>query len=306
MPLVYSPIDQVTPAQVGTIIDERVDIQDIVAEIIELARLGFLEIKKLEKKGFLRQKTDYLFIKKEKEPKTLKNYQKYLLESLFSAGKQEVKLSSLKNKFYQYLKEFKKKLYQNLADEEIFAANPEITRRNWLGLAILLLAVSLGLTILFSILYLNAGPVLLLLVTPVPTVMFAGAMPRRRAWGYSLYRQAEGLRYYLKLGKWRTEIHEKHLFFEEILPLAISLGVVNKLAKDMVVLAVEPPDYFTGFTAHTFARDFSSFNRSVNSSLLSAPSSSHWSGRSSWSGGSGFSGGGSSGGGFGGGGGGSW
>jgi len=111
------------------------------------------------------------------------------------------------------------------------------------------------------------------------------------------------LRFYLNLGKWREEITEKNLFFEEILPLAMALGIVDKLTKEMADLGVEPPKYFQGIALASFGHDFGSFNALASSNLNSSPVSS---GKSSWSGGSGFSGGGSAGGGFGGGGGGSW
>ena len=131
-------------------------------------------------------------------------------------------------------------------------------------------------------------------------------MPKRTPQGYAFFRQIVGLRWYLDKGKWREEIAEKNLFFEEILPLTICLGLVNKLSKEMAVLGVEPPSYFVGFNTRTFSSDFNHFCRQANSTFLSSPGGS-WSSRSSWSGGSGFSGGrGFSGGGFGGGGGRSW
>jgi uncharacterized membrane protein len=107
------------------------------------------------------------------------------------------------------------------------------------------------------------------------------------------------LKYYVSKGKWREEIMEKNLFLEEMLPLAISLGVVNKLANDMKDLGMEPPKYFEGVAINSFAHDLNNFNSVMATNLATTPS-----GNSSWSGGSGFSGG--SGGGFGGGGGGSW
>ena len=50
LPTVYSPIQGYSPSQIGTIIDEKVDIHDIVAEIIEFARLKFIRIEKIEEK----------------------------------------------------------------------------------------------------------------------------------------------------------------------------------------------------------------------------------------------------------------
>ena len=298
LPLAYTPIKGLTPAEIGVIIDERVDIRDVVSEIVELARLGFIEIKKEEKKGLF-GKTDYTFVKKEKETQALRSYQQYLLEKLFSSAEAEVRLSSLKNKFYQNLEEFKKKLYQNLADNKIFDGNPEKTRIKWLVIFILTQALFSALAIVFSIQSFNFTPLVLGFVFAVPGAIFAYSMPRRTAWGYSLFRQAHGLRYFLEKGKWRYEIAEKNLFIEEILPWAISLGVVGQLAKDMEEFKMKPPDYVSGFIVSNFASDFSRFQTQAAGSF--SPS-----GRSSWSGGSGFSGGGSSGGGFGGGGGGSW
>jgi uncharacterized membrane protein YgcG len=294
LPLVYSPIQGLTPAQVGTIIDERVDIHDVVAEIVELARLGYIKIKKIEKKGALRKKTDYSFTKLDKDAKRLRNYQKYLFKKLFEKTTLKdnyVLLSDLKNKFYKHLENFKKKLYQNMVDEKLFPGNPEKVRTKWIILFVILFIVSTG----------NPGPLILSILTAPVGVLFAVSMPRKTAKGYSLFRQIEGLRWYLKKGKWRYEIAEKHLFFEEILPLAISLDVINKLAKDMADLGVSPPSYFTGMTTSGLAADMRSFQSQSSGALASSPS-----GRSSWSGGSGFGGGGGVGGGFGGGGGGGW
>jgi len=306
LPSVYSPIDGLTPAEVGTILDERVDIHDVVAEIVELARLGHLEIKKIEKKKLIRKKIDYWFIKKEKNITGLKSYQKYLLEKIFASnGKQKVSLSALKNKFYLHLETFKKKLYEHLAKEKIFAGNPAKIRLKWTGIFAVLIIVAFIGSVFFAIMTANSGPILLIIISIFPAIFIIKNMPRRTAWGHSLFRQSIGLRYYVNKGKWREEIAEKHLFLEEILPLAICLGVVKKLARDMAVLKVAPPAYFAGVTTTHLYSDLNHFSTRAASSLVSSPES-QWSGKSSWSGGSGFSSGGSSGGGFGGGGGGSW
>lgn len=307
LPFSYHPIQGITPAQVGTIIDEKVDIHDVVSEIVELARLGFIKIEKTTTKGFIREKKDYIFTKLEKDEKELKNFQSYLLEKFFNkASGKTVMLSELKNHFYKNLGEFKKKLYENLSSEKIFAGNPEKVRLKWFLAFIVLFVIAEILTVYFAISTSNFGPVIASSLTFLPGILFARSMPRRTAWGYSLFRQIGGLRWYLKKGKWRHEIGEKNLFIEEILPLAVSLEVVKELARDMKDLELEPPRYFVGTSLQTFSTDINGFSTSTANNLMSAPGG-KWSGSSSWSGGSGFSGGGgSSGGGFGGGGGGSW
>jgi uncharacterized membrane protein len=300
LPLVYSPIAGLSPAEIGTILDQRTDIQDIVAEIVELARLGFLKIKKIETKGIFGIKnTDYELIKLNKNTDELNKFQLNLLTSLFKE-KTEIKISDLKNKFYKNIKGLKDDLFEILKERKISDGNWGKVLGKWMGLVIFLNLLSIFLiAFVFTINTGNDGPVMIVILGVIVSTVLAIKMPRRTAFGYSLYRQIIGLKYYVGKGKWREEVMEKNLFLEEMLPLAISLGVVNKLANDMKDLGIEPPKYFEGMVINSFANDLSNFNSVMATNLATTPS-----GNSSWSGGSGFSGGG--GGGFGGGGGGSW
>jgi len=300
LPLVYSPINGLSPSEVGTIIDEKVDTKDIIAEIVELARLKFLTIKKIETKGLLGiKKTDYQLIKSDKPTEKLNKFQANLLSKIFG-DLSETKISELKNHFYKNLPDLKSDLYDELKNKKMTDGNLDTVRNKWIILNIIY--DCLFVFIIFPVFVYqtnNFGPLAIIFLGLIPSLVFAYNMPRKTAWGYSLHRQAVGLKYYLGQGKWREEVMEKNLFLEEMLPLAITLGVVDKLANDMKELGIQPPSYMQGMAIHTFAHDLSSFNSSVASGLTSSPS-----GNSSWSGGSGFSGGG--GGGFGGGGGGSW
>jgi len=304
LPTVYSPIDGLTPAEVGTIIDQKVDTHDIVAEIIELARLGFIKIKKIKVKKLVRSVDDYQLEKLEKDDTNLKEHQKYLFEKIFvGAEKNTIKLSELKNKFYKYLSTLRKKIYDQLTKDGIFDGNPEKIRGKYIAIFTVVFIACIVIVSVFGNETDNFGPLGLCVIMIIPTIVLVFSMPKRKAWGYSLFQQINGLKWYLGKSKWREEISEKHLFLEEILPLAIALRLVNKLAKDMEGLGIEPPSYLGGMTTHGLYRDINTFNTKTASALVSAPG--NYSGKGSWSGGSGFSGG-SSGGGFGGGGGGSW
>ena len=338
IPFVYHPIAKITPGEAGTIIDEKVHISDIVSEILELARLGFIKIRKIETKKLFGKDIEYAFIKSDKfddkkEREKLKDYQEYLLNELFrstiihkSIGNAEklfkgndeklaevrkqlidkdyVLLSGVKNHFYEGLPIFKEKLYKRMESEKIFDGNPEKTRGKWMVLFILMDFVSGFFVFSFINMTANYIPLIVFIFLSVPGILIALAMPRRTPKGYSFYRQIQGLKYYLGKGAWRHEIAEKNLFIEEVLPLAVAFGVVDKISKDMSELGIKPPSYFAGTSTGSFSKDLAAFNTASSTSFISAPPGK--SGSSSWSGGSGFSGGGSSGGGFGGGGGGSW
>lgn len=330
LPMVYAPIDGLTPAQLGVLMDERVDLQDVVAEIMELVRLGYLELYPVETEGFffgLGGRTDYVLLETDKTRENLKEYQIYLLSKLFNAQALKVAarvrlddkkntglnlehmenhryvfVSSLKNNFYTYLNALKKKLYENLVDEGYFPSAPDKVRSGWSFFALIIGAVCFFAIVIVAVGNFVLGQFVVLIVSTITAIFFAQKMPRRTPKGYALYRQILGLRYFVGKGKWRYEIQERNLFVEEILPLAIAMGVLSKLTKEMDALEVTPPEYVHQSNPALFGNTINSFSRELSTGLSTAPSSS---GGSSWSGGSGFSGG-SSGGGFGGGGGGSW
>src|SRR5690606_6314581 len=102
LPLTYSPINGLSPSEVGTLIDERVHIEDIIAEIVELARLGYLKISKSGKKGLFKQQ-DFEFNKLKESDEKLEPHQKEIFQAIFSGNSKTKKISELKNKFYTSL-----------------------------------------------------------------------------------------------------------------------------------------------------------------------------------------------------------
>jgi len=296
LPMVYYPLDGLTPAQIGVIFDERVDMKDLVAEILELARLKYLKIKKTKKKGLLGSSDDYELTRLKKADDRLLDYQKLLLNKLFESG-DKVRISQLKNKFYKHLGKFKTMLYRNMKEERFFRGNPNVVRAVWIVLFALTCVFNMALVVyLAQFSSFEMAQILLAVFLSLPMIFLGLAMPSRTPRGYQLYRQTKGLKFFTSKGKWRYEVAEKKLFIEEMLPLAVALGVVDKLAADMKELGIKPPDYLNGFAVANLNTSLKGFESTASKALASAPGG---------SGGGGF-GGGSAGGGFGGGGGGSW
>ncbi|NMB56735.1 DUF2207 domain-containing protein [Candidatus Beckwithbacteria bacterium] len=297
----YEPIKALTPGEAGTILYERTDNQDIIAEIIDLARQKYLKIEQVEKKKFLGlgKGYDYKFTLL-KTGESLPSHQQYLLTHIFN-GKDEVKLEDLKGTFYTHMQTAKDKINQSVKDKKLFTTNPSTTRGIYIALAIVLSGVCGFASITLGAINFSPLPFLLAIPSVIIALLCAYNMPAKTAVGTNYYLQTTGLKKMIETGKWREEIHEKNLFIEEILPFAIALGVVKKLAKDMEQLNLQAPDYFSNTMMRNvfFYQFLNDFSQSASSTLSYNPSSSRMSG------GSGFSGG-SSGGGGGGGGGGSW
>ncbi len=310
-PMVYEPLKSLTPGEAGSVLDEKVDVQDIVAEILELARKKYLKIEVSEKKVLFSTTREYEFTKlsdivdqtgkqNKKQIQELTEVQSYLFAELFKTG-DTVKLSSLKGTFYTVIAQAKTKLEASLVTKNVYTDNPMKVR----GIGMLFFFILLG--GVFAILIQTLIPLgivwpIAILVLQLPLgLVLAYNLPQKTAVGTNLWLQARGLRATIKRGAWREKIKEKNLFIEEVLPFAVAFGVVDQLAKDMDELKLQPPSYMNSahLNAWTMSQFVGGFSKEVGSSLAYNPSS------SGSSGGSGFSGG-SSGGGGGGGGGGSW
>ena len=296
----FEPPAKLKPAEIGVLMDERADLTDLSATIVDLATQGFLTIAEIPKQGFFGQK-DFLLTRTSKQPEQLAEYEQQILTALF-ANSSPTHLSSLKNKFYTHLNPIKQSLYELVTKQGLFDSNPEKVRRIYIGsgigmsvLALLTLVVlrdqlgAMGIGM-------AAGSILAGLI-----VLFGSfLMPRRSAKGSELFRQAKGYKLFLTTTeKDRAPFFEKEGIFTKLLPYAMVFGVTSQLARVFNELGIQPqaPVWYTGshpFTPIAFASDINNFSTALSSTLASSPSS------------SGSGGGGSSGGGFGGGGGGSW
>ncbi len=297
-PFVYIPFENITPGQAGVLLDEKVNNQDVIAELLDLARKRYIKIEgvfsseRQKKKG---KAKDYIFHRLKDTVGELPDHQKYLFESIFG-GKEMVKLSSLKGSFHTHFSKTTRKIYQSAVEQKWFSSNPAFKRSFGLAVSGILVIVSAIPLIFFVSFTANIIPLVIFVILSVFAVFFGYQLPQKTAQGSALMARVRGLKKTIQYGKWRQEIQEKRLFIDEVLPFAVATGVVNKLAKDMKDLNIPQPDYVTGFapgSISTFSHSISSFNSSTASGMSYSPSSSSSSGGSFSGGGGGGGGGGS-------------
>ena len=294
-PMVYEPLKDLSPGEAGSLIDGKTDIQDIVAEILELARKKYLKINVTEKKILFVTSRDYEFSKQTIGTEHINKVQEYLLSEIFKYG-EVIKLSELKGKFYKSIPQIKLLIESSLMDKNIYTNKPsKVVGFGWLAVF-----VSSGLLfIIYSNTLADLGivwPVFAIFFQAFVSILIASKLSQKTAVGTNLWLQSRGLKETIKRGVWREKINEKNLFIENVLPFSVALGVVKQLSKDMEQLNIKPPEYISSSTVNALVMsDFiNTFNKDVATGLAYNPSSSS------------MSGGGSSGGGGGGGGGGSW
>lgn len=286
-----------TPTQAGALSDERLNPRDLTAGIVGLAGKGFIEMKELE--------DDDYNLKLLKEPdETLTRFERLLIAKLFRGDDKEIKTSDLKNKFYKYISELKKTVFDDLVALNCFTTRPGNVRAKYVLIGI---AVLIGAVIMLALLsvYSPFKGIIAGILSGFSVIGFANAMPVKTRTGAKAKTQILGfLEFMTRADKDRIKRMGPSLFYE-YLPYAIALDVVDSWTRAFEGLLSEPPSWFIGqaglypnFSAHRFSESLTSATSHLGDAMFSAP---RGSGSSGGGGGGGFSGGGG-----GGGGGGSW
>ena len=302
VPSTYAPLNDISPAEAGTLIDEAVDIRDIASTIIDLAVRGYLTIEEIENKSLWKD-ADFTLKRTQKDTAQLEDYEQKLLAGLFKVGKTTT-LSAQKYKFYSQLGKIRDSLYERMVTLGYFRSRPDkiVQVYRGIGLGLVGLGFFLGAPLgsaTGQTLAWILGPV----VSGILVLLFAKAMPKRTAKGRRQYLRVLGLRNFVSLGAYREQIWERANLFEEVLPFAIAFNLTHRWVEAFKTANLPPPDWYRGagsFNALTFSHSMEHFTQMTSANLPAVRST------SASGGGSGFGGGGSSGGGFGGGGGGSW
>ena len=301
----YAPPDKMTPAEVGTLIDDSVDPRDITCTLVDLAVKGYLTIEEKDSKVLFFSNKDYIFhlVKPREQWTGLAEHERLLLDQVFGLGN-DVSLSSLTNHFYTAIPPLKHDIIQALKDKGMYRLDPESANAYRLGAVVLIalpfvIAHWAGWANMFA-----SWPlaIVAIAVALIIVYLFGRQMTAKSLQGAKTWVQIAGFQEFMK------RVDEQRLktmppdTFEKYLAFAMALGVEHQWAKAFAGLLKDPPRWYVGpqgtyFDPIYFTNNMSAMTHVAATTFQSAPRAQ--------SSGSGFSGGGGgfSGGGFGGGGG---
>jgi uncharacterized membrane protein YgcG len=315
----YEPPDGMIPAEVGTLVDNRPDLRDITASLIDLAVRGYVRIEQREEGGILGfgKEREYTF-ESTKERTTwseLTLFERELLQSLFlraGPSSTSVRTEDLETDFYTSLPLLRTRLFDQMVDAGLYRRRPDRVVADYLGYAI---GLGVATAVLLAVAHigglLSAGPMALVIGgigTAIPPLLFAPLMSRRTGTGTRRLEQVLGFEEFLdRVEKDRMErLIESPDMFERYLPFAMALGVEKRWARAFEDIYQSEPTWYVGANHGTLsswdlARGLDLMNTRTGSAMASEPRPQSSSGSGSFGGGFG-GGGGFSGGGFGGGG----
>jgi len=309
----YQPPENLTPGEVGTLIDNSVDMRDITASIVDLAVRGFLVIEEQKKDHLLglTHTTEYVFHLKKPSPEwaSLKPHEQDLLVGIFSTATagDTVALADLHNRFYQNIAGIKNHIFGSLVGKGYYTHRPDTTRA-----AYILFGIVAGIIVLGGGMWLSKN----LGMAPLPFIVagilsglvicaFGWFMPARTQAGARTLEGILGFEDFLahvEADRFNRTIKTPEMF-EKFLPFAMALGVEKNWSKAFQGIYTQPPQWYQGgsfgpnFYPYLFVNNLNTMSVQAGDVMSSAPRSSQGSGLGGSGGGGGFSGGGFGGGG---------
>lgn len=213
----FASPDGVLPGQVGTVVDEHVDVVDVTATVIDLAVRNYLWIAEIE--GH-----DWQIVRRNPADASLSGYERAVYEALLPQGVDAVTVSELRGRRID-LAHVRDELYADVVEKRWFVRRPDAERSLfwWVGVVIAVLGVVA--TVVLALTVGNALFGLAVAVGGVALAFGARSMPARTKRGSELLEHVRGLRGYLH-GVTPEDVPEddRELVFSRSLPYAVVLG----------------------------------------------------------------------------------
>jgi hypothetical protein len=314
----YEPPPGISPAEAGTLLDDRIHPRDITSTIVDLAVRGFLKIEETDDKGLVFHHKDYIFhlLQKRQDWRGLAPHERCLLENIFIGEVPDTRLSSLKNRFYTAVPVIRTDIMSALKLKGIYTLDPESANAYSVGAALCILVPFAILQVTGWADFFSSVPVLIACVVIAAAIwwLFARVMTAKTLTGSRTHIAVLGFQEFMnRVDAERLKVMPPDTF-EKFLPYAMALGVEHHWAQAFAGIVKDPPSWYAAPAGYAYGMAFNPilFSSSMHGMatdmhqvFVSAPRAS--STGSGWGSGGGFGGGGGfSGGGFGGGGGGAF
>ena len=238
------------PGVVGVLLDERADMKDIMATLVDLARRGYVVIEQEEQGGIagMFTNTEFTFHRTSDITADLRPFEQTLLRGLFPGNREKTTLSQLRAKFYTHIPAIKRQLYDELVQQGYFKRSPEATRALWtwggvgiVGIAALGFWLSLAATLISP--FIMCLP-LSLGVVGLSMAVTGQFMPAKTAKGSQEAARWRAFRRYLDNLEQYGGVEGVAQKFEMALPYAIAFGIERELVRKLAPALTAMPGWY--------------------------------------------------------------
>jgi hypothetical protein len=214
----FASPDGVLPGQVGTVVDERVDVADVTATVVDLAVRNYLAVRETGPR-------DWVLVRRNPPDVALTAYERTVYEQVLGDAP-EVAVSALRGRVD--LSAVRAAMYTDVVSRNWFARRPDHDRSLWSLVGVLLAVVGVAATVVLALTVGHALLGLVLVVGGLGLALGARMMPARTKRGSVLVQQVRGLLNYLRT----TEVSaippaDREMVLSRSLPYAVVLGEVD-------------------------------------------------------------------------------
>lgn len=212
----FASPDGVLPGEVGTVVDERVDVADVTATVVDLAVRNYLAIREVGP-------SNWVLVRRNPPDSGLTDYERTVYQQLLGdAG--EVPLSAVRVD----MAAVRSAMYADVVSRQWFARRPDHDRSLWSVVGVLLAVVGAAVTVVLALTVGHALLGLVLLVGGLGLALGSRMMPARTKRGSVLVQQVRGLVNYLRTTDASTiPAADREMVLSRSLPYAVVLGEVE-------------------------------------------------------------------------------
>ncbi len=245
------PSDEL-PGIIGTLLDERADMQDLMATLVDLAQKGYLVIEQTKTGGLMGmfESVDFRFHKGDLPVNLLAIHEQRLMQGLFPLGASENTMSGLREKFYTHISGIKKGLYEEAVRRDYFPRSPDTTRNSWLIGGIATMAVGFVLWQMakthlvqvispFSVLFAIAVG-----LVGAAAVLVSSEMPVKTQKGSQEAARWRAFRRYLSNIDQYADVELAAQHFDKFIPFAIAFGLEKQVTQKVIPAMKSMPTWY--------------------------------------------------------------
>ncbi len=247
----YDPPEGLTPAEVGTLVDDTLDPRDVTATLIDLAVRGYVKLERTTPEhGALGKREDYFvrLLKPKEQWFDLKPHETTMMFHTFYGG-QWTQLSSLRLRFPDIVPYMRTSVFTSLKRAGMYRVTPDnvvVQHQSILGivyLAFWILPQIPWASIPFSISLTSTSTILSLIASVVIVFLLGRKSSPKTMRGMRAYVGIRGFEEFIKTVEADRLKRMQPGLFEKYLPYAMALGIEHRWTKAFEGIAVPTPEW---------------------------------------------------------------
>ncbi len=246
--ILREPPDDLPPGVVGTLIDERADIHDLIATMVDLAERDIIHIEE-DNSEILGVTTGRDWqISKIGSFEGLSTSERSMATTLFGS-RTTVNLKDIRKSFGQKQTEVRKAYYAELVQRGYFPSNPESVRTGWrIGGMVLFGAIAfLGFVFWGAVGSFAPFAIAVLIglgIVAIGVIIASRWMPRKTPKGAEAAARWVAFRRYLEQIEQYGDLAEAQDVFEKYLPYAIAFGIEKSWVRKFARIGAPAPRWY--------------------------------------------------------------